>query len=459
MEKNQFSKNEALSKNKNDSNNKVNNIGSLDNISVFSSNNNDIEKNHKNLANLNIKEIEETNKNEHNEKTNLLNIKENFNNQIISENDNYQDYVSDRKKLIQNNNNESNYSTFNNTNNKERSIEASIEINENTTTFDLYKGLIYMFLSCIFKSLFTIFSKFSMKNKKELSSFQLLTYRTYFMMWISIIVCYASPGKIFSEKLAKMEKIIPIILRTLLAIVSLSLLIYTIKFIHISDVYSVYYIYPGFVILFSMFFLREKIGFFDVCCLIASFIGAILIVKPDFIFDENTVITLNKSKPPTVPHNSCLFTLVIIAALSKSIEDVIIRNIGKDVNFLIFPIIYSLMGIILFPIPMFIFDTNYPSFSIFDVIIIFLVALFSFLYMSFMALGFQNESAGRVSMVNYLQVALMYISDLCMFDKKLQLLDLVGTCLIFGFNFSNGLFKAYKRMNSLEKVKKKINKK
>lgn len=440
----------------------------------YSNNNNDKEKNIelkdneldnlKIMATLDIKDHTELNKNfndlnyknyykEETEKINLTKIIENKENNLLIKP--CLNKIQETNHLLEKANkqkaNDSNYSTFNNTNLKERSYEASIEINENTTTFDLYKGLIYMFFSCIFKSLFSILSKYSLKDKRDLSSFQLLTYRTYFMMWISIVVSFASPINIFSQKFARLDKIIPVFFRTLLAIVSMSLVIYSIKFIHVSDVYSVYYIYPAFVILFSLFFLKEKIAFFDILCLLACFTGALLIVKPDFIFNS-TGKALSKDST-----NSYFFLLVVIAALLKAIEDVIIRNIGKDVNFLIFPFMYSLVGIILFPIPMFIFDSIYPTFSFFDVVVIFLIGLCTFLYMSFMALGFQNESAGRVSMVNYFQVALMYVSDLCLFDKKLQLLDLIGTCLIFGFNFTNGIIKALKRMNNLEKIKMKNN--
>jgi len=394
------------------------------------------------------------------EKENLSKTNTNLSNNVkIHENNkNYLPATIESKILLLQNqketNESNNYATFNNSNLNQRSYEVSIEINENTTTFDLYKGLIYMFFSCIFKSLFSILSKYTLKDKRDLSSFQLLTYRTYFMMWISIVVSFALPINVFSQKFAKLDKLIPVFFRTIFAIISMSLVIYSIKFMHVSDVYSVYYIYPAFVILFSLFFLKEKVGFFDILCLIACFAGAILIVKPDFIF-YNTSATPTQNTTHT--HNSFYFLLVVLAALLKAVEDVIIRNVGKEVNFLIFPYMYSVLGMILFPIPMFLFDSVYPSFSFFDVVVIFLIGLCTFLYMSFMALGFQNESAGRVSMVNYFQVALMYISDLCLFDKKLQLLDLIGTCLIFGFNFTNGLMKALKRMNSLERVRMKSN--
>jgi drug/metabolite transporter (DMT)-like permease len=403
---------------------------------------------------------------EEKEKTNLikenLNISENINKEIISIKSLHNQIIEEEKteyekslkqKLINkldcnNKNFNIDYSTINvNTklhNEKEKS-EQSIIMNENTTNFDLYKGLIYMFLSCISKSLFSILCKFTLKTIKNLSSFQLLTFRTYYMLWISVVVSFALPFSIFSQKFIKSNKILPVFIRTIFAILSMSLVVYSLKFMHISDVYSVYYIYPAFIIIFSFIFLKEKITYFDICCLFACFVGAILIVKPNFIFVSNS----NKKS------EGFFFLFVIIAALLKATEDVIIRNIGADINFLIVPCMYSFVGMILFPIPMFIYDTVYPTLTLYDNFIIFLIAIFSFLYMAFMTLGFQNENAGRVSMINYFQVVLMYLSDLFLFNRKLQVLDLMGTMLIFGFNFTNGLIKAFKRFDNLEKHKNK----
>ena len=74
-----------------------------------------------------------------------------------------------------------------------------------------------------------------------------------------------------------------------------------------------------------------------------------------------------------------------------------------------------------------------------------------------MALGLMNENAGRVSMINYLQVALMYVSDLLIFGKPFQYLDFTGIMLIFGFNFTNGLIKAFSRIKQLDEAKKQHN--
>jgi len=218
---------------------------------------------------------------------------------------------------------------------------------------------------------------------------------------------------------------------------------------HISDVYSIYYLYPGLVILFSFIYLKEKVGWFDYVCLVSCFIGAILIVKPHFIFGDKHYH--NNS-------NSLFFLIVFCGALLKAIEDVIVRDVGKEVHFLMFPFSYAFLGILLFPIPMAITDKVYPNFSLSEVIVLFLIGFCTFSYQMFMALGFQNENAGRVSLVNYVQVGLMYLSDLFLFGKGFNYLDLTGTMLIFVFNIINGIIKATKRMKQLKELKAKNSK-
>lgn len=385
------------------------------------------------------------------------------------------------------------YNTFDKSKSDTKESRLSIEIDENSTLFSLFQGFLFMFLSCVFKSIFSLLSKYAMNKIPNLSSFQLLTFRTYMMLFISILSSLFIKVHIFSEEFIKADKIFHVFLRTIFSIASMSLVIYCVKHIYVSDVYSIYYIYPAFLIILSKIFLKEKIRVFDYICLLACFTGAILIVKPEFIFNSmalpndnkntaynynntyslnnnfiynnNTVLEINENSiinlvNPNVDDknfsnkegiNPFYIILVLIAALLKAIEDFIVKDIGKAAHFLAFPIMYTLLGIIIFPIPMFINDTVYPKFTKFDVFIFFLIAVCTFLYISFLALGFQTENAGRVSMVNYFQIIFMYLGDLTFFHKNLELLDLIGTIVIFGFNFTNGILKTIKRKEQLLK--------
>ena len=350
------------------------------------------------------------------------------------------DQAKEIDKMIHSSKSLTSYMTIENNN-----IDISLYINKKTSRFDLYKGLFYMLISCICKSLFSIISKVCLDSKKDLTSFQLLTFRTYFMMCINFVILIVSPVKVFSEEFISKNKLIPMIVRSILAIFSMTLVIYSLKFIHISDVYAIYYIYPGLIILFSSIFLKERMNYLDYICLIACFVGALLIVKPDFLFPG-----IGQSHE----HRLSILGLVLIAAFLKAVEDVIVRDAANEFHFLAVPFLYSCVGIVLFPIPMMIFDKIYPRFTILEVVGVFFVAVFTYLYQAFMALGLQNENAGRVSMINYFQLAFMYISDILIFKREFVLIDLFGTILIVGFNFINGLYKCNKRMDDLTKFQK-----
>jgi len=178
--------------------------------------------------------------------------------------------------------------------------------------------------------------------------------------------------------------------------------------------------------------------------LISCFIGMIFIIRPEFLF-ERVPVDSNKN----------FYFIVIVSALFKSLEDIIIRNVGKDIHFLIIPFVYSLVGIILYPLILILAANHIGTVHIshFDLFLLALIALCSFAYQSFMALGIQNEKAGRASMINYLQIPLMFIMDLIIFKKAFVFYDILGTFIIFGFNFGNSAFIVIQRNYDWKKYK------
>lgn len=335
------------------------------------------------------------------------------------------------------------YSTFTN------KTKTSFFITKETTSFDLYKGLIYMFFSCISKSAYTILSKYSLFINQEISSFQILTYRNYFMMILCLLMTPFLNVKLFSEEFIKPNKILPLITRTVLAIISMSMLIYSIKFLHVSDVYAIFYIYPCILLIFSVIFLKEKIRRFDIYCLFACLIGATLVVKPRFLFEGDVKLYSNKPEEPKFIY----YFIVFLAAIIKAVEDLIVKDIGNQVDVLSYSYFFTVIGFVCFPIPLFFFEKIVFHLTFFEYFIIFLNAISTIGYMTFLALALRLESAGRISMINYLQLVFMYISDIAMFDKNIKILDIIGILLIFGYNFTNGLIKANERMKELNKIK------
>lgn len=329
---------------------------------------------------------------------------------------------------------------------KHEMTEVSIVINKDTTQFDLYKGIVFMLLSCLVRSSYSIVNKLLLDRNKLLSPFQLLTFRTYLMVWISGLSLPFYYDKVFTKE-NKQKNMNLVFLRSFLSLFSAGLMVYSIKHIDIADVFTIFYIYPAFIIILSFVFLREKVGALDYLCLVSCLIGALLIIKPSFLFPKDFT---SKNKD----NASVFYLCVILAALLKSIEDLCVRGAGEDFHPLIFPLMYILFGIVFFPLPVIINREEITKIDYVDFGYFVFLAFSNILQAVFLVLGLQYENAGRVSMINYLQLAFIYIFDVLILHKEITMMDFTGTFLIFGINFCNGVYKAMKRDQKLKRYNK-----
>lgn len=325
-------------------------------------------------------------------------------------------------------------------NNKTESTIISIEINSSTTSFDLFKGIFFMLISCIFKSIYSIIIKIIINRNPLLNPFVILSYRTYTILWICAFYILVFNVKLIPTK-DQLKKLHLVIIRAFFTILISTLIFFSLKNMNISDVYSIFYIYPAITILLSVIFFKEKAGLMDYTCLLTCVIGVIFIVRPSFIFGSLSMGSNSQNE---------FFIFVLISAIAKSIEDLCVRNAGKDFNPFFFIFIDTIIGMVYYPMPIMISELEMHPLAELDMILIISLGILLFVYTYFLVLGLQNETAGRVSMINYFQVGLMYISDILIFHKPLIVLDLIGTSLIFGFNFANGLYKTITRENKLK---------
>ena len=337
----------------------------------------------------------------------------------------------------------------NNLNEEALKLINSSQSESPTSLFDTYKGLLFMFFSCLLKSLFGILCKYALSRNEELTSYHLLFYKVNIMLFLFLIfsiIIYKKDKKIFKDiTQINQTQLIYLIIRSLLSILACSLTTFALKYMSISDVFAIYYLYPGIVILLSNFILNEKVGNFDYICLIACIIGAICVLRPNIDFFEGN-------------NNYGILTIfVLLSTFFKGCEDIILRYIGKKIHFLIIPVLYSGVGFIIYLSQVILFNEGKGliiQMPIFDWIIVFFIALLSASYQSLMGLAFGNENAGRASMVNYFQILFTFAADIFIFNRQTVILDYIGIFLIFGFNFTNGCIKVYYRSRGIVYKKK-----
>ncbi len=321
---------------------------------------------------------------------------------------------------------------------------ASVKIDASKSNWDMYKGMVFMVFSCLGFTGISFFSKVLLIMKKDITSYEILTYRTYILFIGSSITILSTRTNIFKEENIHPDKLIYIVIRSILATFTISLLIYSIKYIDASDAYTIFYCYPAIVIISLFFRGGDKPKFLDYLCLVFCFVGVVCVVRPPFIFGGSQKETSGKS---------FYFLLSFIAGLTKATEVILVRDINGAIHFLCYPLFFAFFGLILFPIPMLILRHFSFDYTIGELGVMSCISISSWCYHSFLALSLENENAGRASMINYLQIPILLVCDLFLFEKKPNFWDIFGSMLIFTFNFGNGILKAFSRIDELEKKK------
>lgn len=216
------------------------------------------------------------------------------------------------------------------------------------------------------------------------------------------------------------------------------------RYLPASNVYCVYFLYPLVVIILTTSFLGEALTLIDILCGPLCILGVLFIVRPKFLFN-------NPDDKENLEENNLLYFAVGIACLAKGTADFLIRKIKSSIHFLVIPMAFSALGLLIFPILPLVDKIPLPDLTINLHLSILLNAILFFSYQAFLAYAFQLESAGRVVIINYLQLVFLFFADLLIFKKPYSNLDLIGVALIFGINFGNAIYKILKRFKEKEK--------
>lgn len=280
------------------------------------------------------------------------------------------------------------------------------------------KGIIFMFCSCLFKTLTDILSLMFLNKNPKISYFQILSFTSIFLLIISISCLLIFKIDILNKNIIKKQAIFPLFLIPHLGITSLTILVYSSTNMNLSDLNFCFSLFPAFIILFSYLLFRESLNSFDYLSMILCSVSTILMMKPEIIFNVNHTTS-----------NSFSLILIIISALFKSFEIILIRSQRDNFHFLVLPLVYSIMGLIIFSLAMFSTTYTYPVLTIYEGVFLFVIGLSTFCYLLFMTLALKNEKAGNVSLINYFQFAMMLIS-VSLINKYYNIDQLIGSFFI-----------------------------
>lgn len=209
--------------------------------------------------------------------------------------------------------------------------------------------------------------------------------------------------------------------RSLLGTVSLGLFIGCVRALPLSEVVILYQTLPIFTSLFAYIYLDEKFEKTQLYALIGTLLGAILVVKPPFLFGS----TGDKSYLQLIAGG----LLLVIAAID-SMAYIMIKQVGGKIPSQMIVFYYGIIGCFFSTIANFIFGMN--SLGPWELFYLLLIGVFYYLTQLTRNRAFMLGRAGKVSLTGSSEVVYSLLVDFLYFGFVPDGWSLMGSGLIVG---------------------------
>jgi drug/metabolite transporter (DMT)-like permease len=280
--------------------------------------------------------------------------------------------------------------------------------------FSNYLGILFSLSAYFFLVMMDSYAKYL---SDYLQIQEIVWGRYFFHLLLTLLIIFTFKIKVNLKKNFNFQ-----ILRSLLMIISTILMYLSLKFLNITDVYVIFFLSPFFLVLFSQFYLNDRMSFKGKILMLLSFLSVLFALE---IFNKNINI---------------YFIIPLMMALTFALYQFLTKKIAKN-NEPFTDLFYSgVLGGTLLTIVIFL-DGNVLSFSYLpQLILLGTLGLISHLLL-ILAIKFSNLSL--VSNIQYSQLIWANISNVFFFNQNLNSFMIIGSILIiiFGYLFLKLEFK------------------
>lgn len=267
------------------------------------------------------------------------------------------------------------------------------------------KGIVAMLISTFGFALMGLFIKLT----GDIPVMQKVVFRTYIILITVYIMMCQSNVKISHIRHHKL-----LILRSILGTFGILLNYYAIDHLILSDSSILFRLSTFSLLLFSWFFLKEKMSKEQLISIIVAFIGVIFVVKPAFDIK-------------IIP-----YLIAILGALFASAAYTVVRILGKKEQPLAVVFYFACFSsIVLTPFVIFTFQPM----TLNQVIFATLAGLSASMGQVGVTYAYKYAPAKEVSIYNYFGVVFSAILSLFIFDAIPDIYSFIGYLIIFGSGY------------------------
>ncbi|XP_069316492.1 solute carrier family 35 member G1 isoform X1 [Eulemur rufifrons] len=264
-------------------------------------------------------------------------------------------------------------------------------------------GLLYTLLSAFLFSLTSLF----VKKVQDVHAVEISAFRCVFQMLI-VIPCliYRKTGFIGP----KGQRIF-LILRGVLGSTAMILIYYAFQTMPLADATVITFSSPVFTSIFAWIFLKEKYSPWDAFFTLCSITGVILIVRPPFLFGSSS----SGMEEGYSVHLKGTFA-AIGHAVFAGMTLVILRKMGKSVDYFLSIWYYVIIGLVGSTIALFILGEWSLPYCGLDRLYLILIGGLGLSAQVFLTKGLQIEKAGPVAVMRTMDVVFAFIFQIIIFN-------------------------------------------
>jgi drug/metabolite transporter (DMT)-like permease len=207
-----------------------------------------------------------------------------------------------------------------------------------------------------------------------------------------------------------------LVARGLVGTFSLICVYYSVINIPFAEATVIQYLNPMFTAVLAVFFLRERLHLSTIFCILLSFGGLILIVRPEFLFAKNST-----------PYPLFPIIIALMGALGSGIAYVLVRklSLSEDPSVIIF-----YFPMIALPVSLFLLGDDYVMPQGWTWLQLILVGVMTQVGQVGLTKAMQTETASRATSFSYLQVVFAAILGWLVFSEIPSLWTVIGAGLI-----------------------------
>ncbi|KAI9450022.1 integral membrane protein DUF6 [Lactarius psammicola] len=204
---------------------------------------------------------------------------------------------------------------------------------------------------------------------------------------------------------------------------------FSLQYLSLSDATVLTFIVPILTGFSGAIFLREPLSLRELLAGLFSFLGVILIARPQFLFGSPQTFWDPSEVTPTQRMLSVIAALIGVVGATGAYT--LIRAIGKRthvlhsmMSFSSQCVLGSTLGMILFKVPLVI-----PTRTLW-LVMLFLIGIFGFVAQTLLTMGLQRETAGRGALAIYTSIVFAIAFEFIVFHTTPSTLSIIGALMI-----------------------------